>query len=170
MTDLLDLICLTMVPGVGPQTTRALLEHFRSAGRVLSATRAELREVANIGPKLAEKIAMARQECDAEAELALCRRLDVQVIPRDDPKYPPPLQNIPDPPGLLYWKGRLEPRDQLAIAIVGSRRCTPYGARIAERLASGLSRIGFTIVSGLAAGSTRRPTAGRSRPVDAASP
>ena len=74
------------------------------------------------------------------------------VIPRDDPEYPPPLENIPDPPGLLYWKGRLEPRDQLAIAIVGSRRCTPYGARIAERLAAGLSRIGFTVVSGLARG------------------
>jgi DNA processing protein len=148
----LDLICLTMVPGVGPQTTRALLDHFQSPGRVLSATRAELREVANIGPKLAEKIATARQEFDAEAELALCRRLGVEVIPRDDPKYPPALQNIPDPPGLIYWKGRLEPRDQLAIAIVGSRRCTPYGARIAERLASGLSRIGFTIISGLARG------------------
>jgi DNA processing protein len=150
--DLIDLIRLTMVPGVGPQTTRALLEHFRSAGRVLSATQSELRGVAGVGPKLAEKIAQAHRECDAEAELALCRRLDVQVIPRDDPKYPPALLNIPDPPGLIYGKGRFEPRDQLAIAIVGSRRCTPYGARIAERLAAGLSRIGFTIISGLARG------------------
>jgi DNA processing protein len=74
------------------------------------------------------------------------------VIPRDDAKYPPPLQNIPDPPSLVYWKGRIESRDQLAIAIVGSRRCTPYGARIAERLAAALSRTGFTIVSGLARG------------------
>ena len=147
---LLDLIRLSMIPGVGPQTTQALLEHFQTPGRVLAASRSQLREVPNVGPKLAEKIAMARQECDAEAELALCRRLDVHVIARDDPKYPPALQNIPDPPGLLYCKGQLEPRDQLAIAIVGSRHCTPYGMRIAERLASGLSRIGFTIVSGLA--------------------
>ncbi len=149
---LLDLIRLSMIPGVGPQTTQALLEHFQTPSRVLAASRSQLREVPNVGPKLAEKIAMARQECDAEAELALCRRLDVQVIARDDPKYPPALQNIPDPPGLLYCKGQLQPRDQLAIAIVGSRHCTPYGMRIAERLASGLSRIGFTIISGLARG------------------
>src|SRR5436305_4826674 len=81
---LLDLIRLTMVAGVGPQTTRALLERFQSAGRVLSARRAELRDVAGVGPKLAEKIERAHQECDAEAELALCRRMGVQAIPRGD--------------------------------------------------------------------------------------
>ena len=149
---LLDWIRLTMVPGVGPLTTRALLERFGSAGRVLSATRAELRDVEGVGPKLAEKIARARQECDAESELALCRRMAVQVFPRDDPGYPPPLRTIPDPPGLVYWKGQVAQRDQLAIAIVGSRHCTPYGARIAERLAGALARTGFTIVSGLARG------------------
>ena len=149
---LLDWIRLTMVPGVGPLTTRALLERFGSAGRVLSAARAELRDVEGVGPKLAEKIARARQECDAESELALCRRMTVQVFPRDDPGYPPPLRTIPDPPSLVYWKGQVAQRDQLAIAIVGSRRCTPYGARIAERLAGALARTGFTIVSGLARG------------------
>jgi DNA processing protein len=63
--DLLDLIRLTMVPGVGPHTTRALLGRFGSAGRVLSATISELRDVPNVGPKLADKIARAVQECDA---------------------------------------------------------------------------------------------------------
>ncbi len=74
------------------------------------------------------------------------------MLPSDDSEYPPPLENIPDPPSLLYCKGRLEPRDQLAIAIVGSRHCTPYGMRVAERLASGLARVGITVVSGLARG------------------
>ena len=48
--DLLDLIRLTMVSGVGPQTTRALLDRFKSAGRVLSAARTELRDVDGVGP------------------------------------------------------------------------------------------------------------------------
>ena len=77
---------------------------------------------------------------------------EVSVVPRGDPHYPPPLENIPDPPSLLYVKGELAPRDQLAIAVVGSRHCTPYGARIAERLSAALARTGFTIVSGLARG------------------
>ena len=84
--------------------------------------------------------------------MALCRRQEVHILPRDDLEYPPPLENIPDPPSLLYCRGRLEPRDQLAIAVVGSRHCTPYGARIAERLGGGLARVGITVVSGLARG------------------
>jgi DNA processing protein len=149
---LLDLIRLTMVSGVGPQTSRALLERFGSAGRALSASRAELTAISGVGPQLAQRIARAREEHDAGAELALCRRMGVRLIAHDDPEYPAPLQNIPDPPVLLYLKGRLEPRDQIAIAIVGSRHCTPYGIRTSERLAGALARTGFTVVSGLARG------------------
>ena len=149
---LIDILHLAMVPGVGPQTSRALLERFGSAGEALDATRGQLCGVAGVGPKLAEKIVRARQDFDAAAELALCRRMEVDLISRGEPLYPPPLENIPDPPGLLYIKGKIEPRDQLAIAVVGSRHCTPYGTRTAERLASALARTGFTVVSGLARG------------------
>ncbi len=151
--ELLDLIRLTMVPGVGPQTARALLERFGSAGRVLSATVAELRGVPNVGPKLADKIARARAgDATPKPSWPSAGGRTSGILPRDDPEYPPPLENIPDPPSLLYCRGRLEPRDQLAIAMVGSRHCTPYGLRIAERLAGGLARVGITVVSGLARG------------------
>jgi DNA processing protein len=149
---ILDLLHLLAVPGVGPQTARVLLERFESAGRVLDAAKTQLSAVSGVGPKLAGKIAHARQEFDAAAELAMCRRMGVHLVPRGDAEYPPALEDIPDPPRLLYVKGTIEPRDQLAIALVGSRRCTPYGARIAERLGSALARTGFTVVSGLARG------------------
>ena len=149
---LLDSIQLAMVPGVGPQISQALLARFETAGRALEASRGELLSVSGVGPKIAEKIARARQDFDAAAELALCRRSGVSVISRGHPQYPPPLENIPDPPGLLYVKGAILPRDQLAIAVVGSRHCTPYGTRMAERLSSALARTGFTVVSGLARG------------------
>ena len=58
----------------------------------------------------------------------------------------------PDPPSLIYLKGRFEEVDQLAIALVGSRKCTPYGLRVAEKLAASLARVGITVVSGLARG------------------
>ncbi len=150
--ELRDLIRLTMVPGVGPQTARALLARFGSAGRVLAASIADLRAVTNVGPKLAERIARAEREHDAAAQLDLCRRMGVAVVARGDSDYPPSLENIPDPPSLLYVKGRLEPRDQLAVAVVGSRHCTPYGARVAERLGGALARVGITVLSGLARG------------------
>ena len=150
--DLLDLICLTMVSGVGPHTGQALLARFGAAGRVLDASSSALRDVPGVGPKLAERISRARRECDAAAELDLCRKAGVTLAARGDALYPPPLGDIPDPPGLLYVRGRYEPRDQIAIALVGSRRCTPYGLRVAERLGSSLARVGLTVVSGLARG------------------
>jgi DNA processing protein len=150
--DLLDLLRLTMVAGVGPKTCRTLLERFGSAGKVLNASESTLREVPGVGKGLAEKLVRARREVDAEAELDLCRRLGVQVVARGDDGYPLALGEIPDPPSLLYIQGSIEPADQLAIALVGSRKCTPYGLRIAERLASSLARVGLTVVSGLARG------------------
>jgi DNA processing protein len=151
-TELLDLIHLMMVPGVGPHTSRALLERFGSAGAALGANVSSLKSVSGVGPKLAEKIARARQDFDAAAELALCRGMDVTLLHRGHAQYPRPLENIPDPPSLLYCKGELIEADQLAIAVVGSRHCTPYGARMAERLSAALARTGFTVVSGLARG------------------
>jgi DNA processing protein len=71
---------------------------------------------------------------------------------RDQPGYPTLLHDIHDPPPLLYVRGTVEPDDSLAIALVGSRRCTPYGARICESLARSLCRAGLTVVSGLARG------------------
>jgi len=72
-----------------------------------------------------------------------------------DPEYPVSLRNIADAPALLYVDGQLEPVDAQAVAIVGSRRATPYGIRIARMLAGELSRLGFTIVSGMARGIDR---------------
>ena len=147
-----DLVRLNLVPGVGPKTFRSLLEAFGSADRILNAPEATLREVPGVGAKLAGKIAGARREVDADAELDFCRRAGVTPLAFGSAAYPTQLAEIPDPPALLYVKGTIEPVDRLAVAIVGSRKCTPYGLRIAERLATSLVRVGLTVVSGLARG------------------
>ena len=147
-----DLLCLTMVPGVGPHTGRTLLARFGTAGRVLEAPLSALRDVQGVGPKLAERISGARREFDPEEELDLCRKFGVAILPHNASGYPPPLLEIPDPPPVLYLRGTYEPRDQIAIALVGSRKCTPYGLRVAERLGASLARVGLTVVSGLARG------------------
>ena len=142
-----------MVPGVGPHTSQALLERFGSAGAgsggvARGAARRRRRRPQDRRkdlPRLARTSTPPPSWPCAGAWASAC-------IARGDPAYPPPLENIPDPPGLLYVKGAIEPRDQLAIAVVGSRHCTPYGLRIAERLSSALARTGFTVVSGLARG------------------
>lgn len=149
---LLDLLRLTMVPGVGPKTCRVLIERFGSASKVLDASESSLRDVPGVGPRVAEKVVRARRDVDAATEMEDCRRMGVRVVPRGADGYSPLLGDIPDPPALLYVRGSIEPADQLSIALVGSRKCTPYGLRIAERLAASLARVGLTVVSGLARG------------------
>jgi DNA processing protein len=87
-----------------------------------------------------------------ETEWLLCQARGVRLVAHADPAYPPALREIHDPPPLLYCRGTLEASDRLAIALVGSRRCTPYGLRVAEKLARSLARAGITVVSGLARG------------------
>jgi DNA processing protein len=150
--DLIHALRLALVPGVGPRTRQTLLERFGSAEAVLSAAPSELRAVPGVGPKLSEKILSARDQINAEEEIALCQTRGITILTEGDERYPRILREIHDPPGVLFVRGSIEPQDGLAIGIVGTRHATPYGLRQAERLAGGLARAGLTVVSGLARG------------------
>jgi DNA processing protein len=147
-----DLLALHLLPGLGPRLTAALLQRFGSAGAVLRAGASQLREVPHIGPKLSEDLSAAMRSLDVDAELALIAQHGVHLRALGTPQYPAGLAQIHDPPHLLYVRGSIEPADGKAVAIVGSRKYTGYGRRVAERLATDLARAGYTIVSGLARG------------------
>jgi len=146
-----DALRLILISGVGPRTRRALLERFGSARAVLAAGRAALCEVPGVGPKLAGKILEAAS-IDVLGEIELCRREGIDILLESDPAYPRPLKEIHDPPGAIFVRGTLLPRDAAAVGIVGTRHASVYGLRQAERLAAALARAGLTIVSGLARG------------------
>ncbi len=150
--ELLDLLRLNLVPGLGPRTYSLLMARFLSPQAILAASGGELLEVDGVGPKLSSAIAMARSSDAAARELRRCRDTGVDLLIRGEPEYPRMLAEICDPPPVLYSRGKLESRDELAVAIVGSRQCTLYGRQQAERLASALARAGLTIISGLARG------------------
>jgi len=87
-----------------------------------------------------------------DAELQAMERHGVHLRALGTPEYPAALATIHHPPHLLYVRGTLEARDARAVALVGSRQCSPYGRRVAERMAAELARAGWTVVSGLARG------------------
>jgi DNA processing protein len=147
-----DLLTLHLVPGLGPRLTIALLHRFGSAGAVLRATPLQLQEVPHIGSKLAQSLYQAMANVDVNKELAWVERQGVRLLVRGSVDFPRSLENIPDPPFLLYLRGQLQPDDENAVAIVGSRHCTGYGRKVAERLAVELIRVGYSVVSGLARG------------------
>ena len=150
--ELVDAVRLALVSGVGPRHRQDLLGRFGSPAAVLMASSSELQSVSGIGPKIAARIVAARDEIDVEAELALSAEHGIDVLTEAEASYPRPLRQIHDPPGVLFRRGAYLAQDELAIAIVGTRHATRYGLAQAERLASSLARVGFTIVSGLARG------------------
>jgi DNA processing protein len=146
------LLTLHLVPGLGPRLTAALLQRFGSAVAALGASAAQLQEVPYVGANLASELAQAVGRVNIEKELELLNRHAVRLLALGKPDYPTGLAPIPDPPHLLYVRGALLPADAKAVALVGSRSCSSYGKRVTERLATGLVRAGYTIVSGLARG------------------
>jgi DNA processing protein len=150
--QLLAELRLSLVPGVGPRIRGRLIERFGSASAALAAPPSELRQIEGVGPKILQHLVAAATSCEAEMELAACQANGVQILPQSGAGYPKLLGQIYDPPGLLFVRGTLEPHDELAVGIVGTRHPTPYGIRQATRLAEALSRAGLTIVSGLARG------------------
>ena len=143
---------LCLVPGVGPRTRKALLERFGTAVAVFQAAPSDLRAVQGVGPKLVREISAARNQIDVSQMLAHCQTNQVSLLLDSEENYPRALKEIYDPPGVLFVRGEIRPADALAIAIVGTRHPTHYGLEQANRLAQGLARAGYTIISGLARG------------------
>jgi len=145
---------LTYTDGLGPVLTRRLIEHAGSAEAACDAGTALLRQVEGIGASKAGSIvASLRESTDlARAELDRAAAKQYRLLCPDDAEYPTLLKQISDPPGVLYVRGTLEPRDLNGMAIVGSRRCSIYGREQADRFGSLLAGAGFTVMSGGARG------------------
>ncbi len=142
---------LHLADGVGPVLFRRLVEKFGHPRQIIAASPAQLRKVKGVGDKAVAGITAVADE-DVDAELELAKKHRTAIIRLDDEAYPAALKNIYDPPPVIYIRGRMEPSDALAFAIVGSRRCTHYGMEQAERFSHLLARAGFTVVSGGARG------------------
>lgn len=144
---------LALVPGVGP-TLAARLEEAAAGdlAKVFSWGMGRLTGIDGIGAEKARRICDPKGEEMAAEERGRCAQAGIRILVRGDPDFPKDLARLPDPPLALWVQGELQPRDRLAVAVVGPRQPTPYGHRCADRLAGGLARIGATIVSGLARG------------------
>lgn len=144
-------LALTLVPGLGTRLAGKLLDRFRSPQAVFRASRTEL-EAAGVSGAVAQSIASGCSFEDAlDQQRKMAERGAVAIV-RADARYPALLREIFDPPILLFARGRLELLQPFHFAVVGTRRPTPYGLAVAERLSADLARAGLTIVSGMARG------------------
>lgn len=151
MSELEYWIGFNIVSGIGPARLKALLDHFGDLGRAWEASSSELRD-AGLDRRSIENLFAARQKLSLDQEMAKVTRAGARVITWEDKEYPPRLRQIHNSPPVLYLKGEVTPRDEWAVAVVGTRTPRAYGRQIVDEIASGLARSGITVVSGLARG------------------
>lgn len=129
---------------------------FNLTEKVGAATVAELSaragSVAAAWEAYPKKVSRTGGAVDWEAEFAKAAKFGVQIVTPADKGYPKKLQGAPGAPLALYVKGDVTALSKPSIALIGTRRATPYGRDVAGRLAHDLAQAGWCVVSGLALG------------------
>jgi DNA processing protein len=144
-------LALRLTPGLGARLSGKLLRQFGSPEEVFRASLTEL-EACQLPAAVAQAVFSRAAFRDAEKELAQVRKAGCQLIHWEESAYPKRLAEIYDPPPLLYVRGNVQVLNRYTISIVGTRRPTPYGNQIAEKLARDLAEHGLIVASGLARG------------------
>jgi len=147
-------IGLNLAKGIGPVRFRQLHEFFGTLRDAWEAEPAEL-EAAGLDRRALRSLLETRTRVDLDAELARLDKLGIAVLTWDDEEYPPmlgALRPVDQAPPVLYLRGTLTSSDEWALAVVGTRRATPYGRQVTHQLARELAASGLTVVSGLARG------------------
>jgi len=145
-------LTLKLTPELGNRSLLRLLHRFGSPGSILRADAKGLSEVTGLRRKAAEALLQGRVLRPPEEEWAEMETRGYRLLCLTDSDYPSNLKSIPDPPVVLYVDGSIEPRDLVAVSVVGSRAASPMGCAFTERLCMDLAKSGVTVVSGLAVG------------------
>jgi DNA processing protein len=132
--------------------TKALFQAFGTPESILAASRGRLREIPGLDPAVLHHLLSERDDMFAPETPGPPEEAGLRLLSFEDPDYPPNLREIPDPPAVLFARGRIPARDGKAVAVIGSRGASAYGIAVCGRLARSLVDYGFSIVSGMAKG------------------
>lgn len=144
-------VALSLVPGVGPARIATLLEACSTALGAFSAPFAFLGTIPGISRACATALLNSSPD-DGRRAIAATADLGGTIVLPEDELYPPMLRTIPDPPAVLYLLGDLALLTRPAVAMVGSRDHSAYGAEVCRRLGAAAGRAGIVTVSGMARG------------------
>ncbi len=151
MDERLFWIALNLVKGIGAVRFQMLVDHFGDARTAWEASPAALRS-SGLSKKLVENLVQVRASVDLHSIEEQLEAQQITLLTWLDEGYPRRLKDINQPPPVVYVRGEVTPQDEWAVAVVGTRRITPYGRQVTEEVAAFLARNGVTVVSGLARG------------------
>ncbi len=146
-----DIIELTLIPGMGSIAQSRLRSICSDPSAIFSIDRGALGAI-GIPQEACEALSSRRFRPMADEILDWGVRGGCRFICLGAPGYPALLEQIYDPPSILYARGNLAALEKPCVSIVGTRRPTYYGLQMAEGLAGDLARCGLAIVSGMARG------------------
>ena len=151
MSDTPYWVAFSRIPSIGRARIERLETAFGSLRDAWSASASDLKD-AGLDGRAAGAILAQRPRIDPDAEMERLARAGVEALTWHDRRYPSRLRETYDRPPVLYLRGELTEADEWSVAVVGTRRATPYGRQAAETIVEGLVRSGVTVVSGLARG------------------
>ena len=140
------------IQGVPAQKKICLRECMKSAEAIYYIEETRLRSFEFLNEQEREKIIRAGEDREYKTEYEKMTERGIRFIPYFSPEYPEQLKEIQDPPYALYVKGRLPEPGTKKAAVIGARRCTPYGEKYAIDFARALASRGVEIISGMARG------------------
>ena len=143
-------LTLRGLPGVGPVRLRELADRFGSPRAALASDPVDFAEVA--GRRAEEKRVRGVAARHALKVVERCAGRGIALLVYGTAGYPPALNDLSAPPSLLYALGRTDLLREPGVAVVGSRRATAYGRRIARQLGASLASRGRCVISGMAMG------------------
>lgn len=146
------LVALTLISKLGIQRIRLLLQVVDHPAEIFTLSSQELEQIDGIGPTIAASILEFDDWDKVEEVFEKSDRAGAQIISYQDDVYPPLLREIYDPPVLLWVKGNADILRNEGLAVVGTRRATTYGLKIAKQLSGQLAKNKLNVISGLAFG------------------
>ena len=153
MPSRLSYVWLSLKRGLGSRTAAEVLDAFGSPEAVFAADRQALTAAPCELRKTHVDLLCDKDTSEAEQVIRSCTEKNIQIITIGDSAYPDRLRAIPDPPTVLYVRGRWPDFDSVpAVAVVGTRKATPYGLKVADQIGTTLARAGMITVSGMALG------------------
>lgn len=140
------------IAGISSAKKRKIREYLGNGKAIYNIEETKIFLLDELSDREKEILCRAKKERDLEESFQKLEKKSIFFLPYFDVGYPEKLQNISHPPYALYVKGKMPDENRLSIAIVGARRCTPYGETMALEYAKELSRLGVQIISGMAKG------------------
>lgn len=151
-TELVHLLALLKVDGVGDIVAKKLLNHFTTAENIFKAKANQLESIDGIGRVLIKNLKDKSVFTLAEAELKFIKENDINCLYYQDEKYPDRLKHCIDGPILLFTSGNIDFNNRKVISIVGTREITSYGTEFCKKFIEDLAPLNPIIVSGFAYG------------------